>query len=106
MNDLIREAIDIAEQAITAAKVLEEQLTDFDARVERLRLALELQLTSVPDRVTRAVVECALTVGDVDDWTVQIPCTFAGDTDVVVFDDTQEIFWVCPVCGGTNEGRA
>lgn len=105
MSDLIREAIDIAERTITAAQAVQEQFADLEPRIHRLQVALDLQLTAVPDRITRAVGECAQSTGDGDDWTVRIPCTFIGEVDVVVFDDTGEAFWLCPSCGGRNEGR-
>lgn len=66
--------------------------------------ALMLTLTARP-RIIRWVVECDNTIGDQDDWEHKEPCGFAGETDLAIWDDTQEAIFHCPKCGGEGSVR-
>ena len=40
--------------------------------------------------------ECEGKSGDEDDWDLFRPCKFAGEVDLLIFDDTREALWHCP----------
>jgi len=64
-----------------------------------------LALLAAEPRTIRWVIECDATVGDEDDWEHKEPCGFAGETDLAIWDDTQEAIFHCPRCGGEGSVR-
>lgn len=105
LEDLLRDQLAFADQVVKLAETVQAEVDEMTARLNRVVIAARLNLSAVPDRMVRAVVECERQVGDEDDWEARTPCPFAGEVDVVIFDDTREALWACPSCGQENDAR-